>query len=178
MSEMEIRPAPESTRPVDTYLDPIESLLKQIIRLANLELTFVIRSSRATVEDFESPEFVVDFSGPDADLLLEANAALLDALEYLVRKAVRLEQDLYGRITFDCRDWRRVRMQELKLTAQVAAERVMQTGDPYPLGPMNPRDRRIVHLALKGQPLVRTESQGFGPERKVVILPAAPPTRR
>ncbi len=93
-------------------------------------------------------------------------------------KAVRLPEDHFGKVSFDCQDWRRLRTEELKLTAQVAAERVIETGDPFTLSPMNPRERRIIHLALRDQSQVRTVSEGFGPERKVVIRPAAPPPRR
>ena len=56
--------------------------------------------------------------------------------------------------------------------AQVAAERVIDTGDPFALSPMNSRERRIIHLALRDRPQVRTQSEGVGPERKVVIYPA------
>ena len=82
-----------------------------------------------------------------------------------------------GKIALDCNDWRRLRTEELKLTAQVAAERVVESGDPFALSPMNPRERRIIHLALRDRPNLRTVSEGVGPERKVVILPARPPTR-
>ncbi len=176
---MEPQPAkaPSPSAQLESYLAPIESLLRQIIQNGGFELTFVIRKSPAAEEEIEAPEFVLDFSGPDADLLLEKNATLLNALEYLVLRSVRLEEDLFGKITFDCKDWRRLRARELQLTAQVAAERVIETGAPYPLSPMIARERRIVHLALKNQPLVRTASEGFGPERKVVILPASPPRR-
>ncbi len=136
------------------------------------ELTFSIHKAAAQADDPEAPEYVVDLSGPDADLLLEKNATLLHALEYVVLKAIRLDEDHFRRIAFDCHDWRRTRMEELRLMAQVAAERVIDTGDPFTLSPMNPRERRIVHLALKDQPQVRTQSEGMGPERKVVIYPS------
>jgi spoIIIJ-associated protein len=55
--------------------------------------------------------------------------------------------------------------------AQVAAERVIDTGQPFILNPMNARERRIIHLALKDRPQVQTQSEGMGPERKVVIFP-------
>jgi spoIIIJ-associated protein len=60
------------------------------------------------------------------------------------------------------------------LTAQVAAERVIDTGDPFTLSPMSPRERRVIHLALKGHSQVLTKSEGMGAERKVVIVPANP----
>jgi len=162
---------------MESYLGPIESLLQQVVEFGGFQLTFTIRENQATEVDVETPQFVVDFSGPDADLMVEKNAALLNALEYVVLKAARLDEELFGKITFDCREWRRLRARELQLTAQVAAERVVETGDPFALSPMSPRERRIVHLALKNQPQVRTVSEGFGPERKVVILPASPPKR-
>ncbi len=159
------------------YLAPIESLVKQIVQFGDFQLAFTIRKTQNVEKDVEAPEYVVDFSGPDADLLLEKNAALLNAIEYVVLKAVRLEESLFGKITFDCNGWRRLRAEELKLTARVAAERVAESGTPLTLSPMSPRERRIIHLALKDQPQVRTVSEGFGPERKVVILPATPPPR-
>lgn len=174
---MEGQPAQTPTRAVECYLALIEPLLTQILRAGRFELTFVIRKAQPAEEDLEVPEFVVDFSGPDVDLLLGKNGALLNALEYVVLKAVRLEEELFGQITFDCQDWRRLRAEELRLTAQVAAARVVETGDPFPLNPMSPRERRIIHLALRDQPRVRTVSEGVGPERKVVIHPASSPGR-
>ena len=164
-------------RPLESYLTAIESLLSELIRAGRFELKVAVRKV-AAAGDVEAHEYVVDFSGPDSDLLQEKHAALLDAFEHVVLKAVRLEEDHFGKISFDCQDWRRLRTEELKLTAQVAAERVIETGDPFTLNPMNPRERRIIHLALRDQSQVHTVSEGFGPERKVVIRPAAPPPRR
>ena len=157
---------------IEKYLSLMESLLREFIEHSPFDLTFSIQKPAAQAEDPEAPEYVVDFSGADADLLLEKNATLLHAIEYVVLKAIRLEEDHFRRIAFDCQDWRRTRIEELQLMAQVAAERVIDTGDPFTLSPMNPRERRIVHLALRDQPRVRTESEGMGPERKVVIYPA------
>jgi len=169
---------PSAEHTIEVHLPSIESLLHEVIRHGRLELGFSIQRGAAQADDLEAPEYVVDFSGPDTDLLLEKNAALLSAIEYVVLKAVRLEEEHFGKITFDCQDWRRLRNEELRLTAQVAAERVMETGDPFILNPMNPRERRIIHLALKDRPQVLTKSEGTGAERKVVILPANPPSRR
>jgi spoIIIJ-associated protein len=174
---MEAQPAQESrsSQLVESYLPRLESLLKDWIRHGGFELGVVIRKNQPTDDDPEAPEFVVDFSGPDSDLLVERGASLLNALEYVVFKAVRLDEELFGRITLDCQDWRQLRARELQLTAQVAAERVVESGDPFALSPMSPRERRIVHLALKNNLQVRTVSEGFGPERRVVILPTSPP---
>ncbi len=157
---------------IEKYLSSMESLLREFIEHSPFDLTFSIQKAAVRTEDAESPEYVVDFSGADADLLLEKNATLLHAIEYVVLKAIRLDEDHFRRFAFDCQDWRRMRTEELHLMAQVAAERVIDTGDPFTLNPMNARERRIIHLALKDQPQVRTQSEGLGPERKVVIFPA------
>ena len=135
-----------------------------------------MRKHDAAGDEPHTPGVVVDFEGPDCDLLLEKNAALLDAIEYVVLKAVRVDDDLYGRISFDCKDWRQVRAEELKLTAQMAARQAVETGSPFHLTPMSSRERRIVHLALKDETSVKTMSEGAGPARKVVIYPAASPS--
>jgi spoIIIJ-associated protein len=160
---------------LEKYLVPIESLLSQIIQQGGFALSFAIRPLRQESSDLDSPEYVVDFAGADADLLLERNGALLDALEHVVLKAARLREEHLGKISFDCEDWRRLRTEELRLTAQVAAARVVESGDPFTLSPMSPRERRIIHLALRDLPNLRTVSEGVGAERRVVILPAGPP---
>ncbi len=163
---------PPAEHAIEKYLSLMESLLNEVIKHSPFDLSFSIHHAAAETEDSEAPHYVVDLSGPDADLLLEKNATLLHAIEYVVLKAIRLDEDHFRRIAFDCQDWRRTRMEELRLMAQVAAERVIDTGEPFTLNPMNPRERRIVHLALRDQPQVRTQSEGMGPERKVVIFPA------
>jgi spoIIIJ-associated protein len=172
------RPAKSSEQPLEDRLAKIESLARQMVESGGFDLTVTLsrnQPSEAAGTDFESPEFILEFSGPDANLLLERNGELLNAIEYVVLKAVRLDEDHFGKITFDCEDWRRLRLEELRLMAQVAAERVIETGDAFPLGPMSPRERRIIHLALRDQPRVRTLSEGTGAERKVVIMPASGP---
>ena len=157
---------------LEKYLPLMESFLHNFIQASPFKLTFTIRKAEADADDPEAPEYVVDFAGADADLLLEKNATLLHAMEYVALKAVRLDDDQLRRIAFDCDDWRRLRMGELQLMAQVAADRVVDMGTSFALSPMNARERRIVHLALRDRPEVRTESEGMGPERKVVIRPA------
>jgi spoIIIJ-associated protein len=164
---------PPSQRSIEISLSAIENLLSQIIRHGGFSLSFTLKKFEVPADAADGPAYVMDFSGADQDLLLEKNGALLDALESVVFKAVRLDENLFGRISFDCRGWRQMRVEELKLMAQVAAERVIESGDPFPLNPMGARERRIIHLALKDQTKVRTQSEGFGPGRRVVIVSAA-----
>ena len=86
--------------------------------------------------------------------------------------ALRLEPVHHEKVRLDCGGFRAMRLEELKMTARVAAERVQTSKQPFRLNPMTPRERRVVHLALKDIPGVRTESIGAGDERQVVIHPA------
>jgi spoIIIJ-associated protein len=155
----------------EKYMHALEAWLHEVIARSPFELDFSVQKAAANPDDPEAPDYIVDFSGPDADLLLEKNAALLHALEYVALRSIRLEEDHFRRIAFDSLDWRRTRLEELRLMAQVAADRAVDTGAPFALSPMNPRERRIVHLALRDRTDVRTESDGRGPDRKVVIYP-------
>ena len=163
---------PSSEQFGDNHLAKIESLVGEIIRYGGFALKATVRRSGPSVEHPSSAGVVVELEGQDSDLLLEKNATLLDALEYVVLKAVHVGDDLYGKISFDCKGWRRVRAEELKLTAQMAARQVIDSGSPFPLTPMSARERRIIHLALKDEASVKTLSEGFGAARKVVIYPA------
>jgi predicted RNA-binding protein Jag len=123
-------------------------------------------------DEFERPEIVVVFDGSDKELLLERGAELLLALEYLAVRSLRLDPPFFDRIRFDSGDFRSLRIAELMLSAKVAAQRVRETKQPFRLNPMSPRERRIVHLALKDLVGIHTSSEGIGEERQVVIMPA------
>src|ERR1051326_5528862 len=123
-------------------------------------------------DDFETPDVVVKFSGGDVDLLLSNKAELLLALEHVTMEMLRMPSEDHSRISFDANDYRLLRIEELRLSAVTAAEKVKRTGVPFRFNPMNSRERRVIHLALRTETAVRSESLGSGPQRQVVVYPA------
>ena len=115
---------------------------------------------------------MVKFSGPDVDLLLANRAELLLALEHVTMEMLRMPSDDHSRVSFDANDYRLLRIEELRMSAITAAEKVKRTGVPFRFNPMNSRERRVIHLALRGETAVRSESLGSGPTRQVVVYPA------
>jgi spoIIIJ-associated protein len=151
----------------------IRRCLDTILRTGRFHLNYRIdMEPQLGAEELETAEIVVNFDGPDKGLLLERNGDLLKALEHIAVRWLRLEPQLHNRVRFDCGNFRASRIAELKLSAEVAAERVRQTREAFRFQPMAARDRRIVHLALQNQPGVRTASEGDGDLRQVVIFPA------
>jgi spoIIIJ-associated protein len=117
-------------------------------------------------------DIVVTFQGADEPLLLERNAELLLALEHIAHRWLHLDPRLHDRVRLDCGDYRAMRLEELKLSARVAAQRVRETGQPHRFNPMSSRERRIIHLELNGAQGVRTVSEGMGDRRQLVIYPS------
>lgn len=169
------KPITSGAEPLDAYVARIENVLKEILRAGKFTLKVSVKkvADAARDHDPDAPEWQVDFSGPDAGLVLESHAALLDAFASIACKAARLDESLHRRITFDCENYRQARATELRLMAEMAAERVAASGEPFVMNPMNSAERRLVHLALKDNSRVISGSEGTGPERRVVIRPAA-----
>ena len=84
---------------------------------------------------------------------------------------LRVPPDEHDKISFDCQNFRAARLQELKLAAGVAAKRVRESGLPYAFAPMTSRERRVLHLALRDEADLRTESGGEASYRHVVVYP-------
>jgi len=148
--------------------------LDSVLRAGRFELRYEIqlREPAAAGQERGTPEIVVQLDGPDRDLLLERGAELLQALEHIAVRWLRLDRELHDRVRFDCGTYHADRLAELELSAQVAADRVRESRAPFRFNPMAARDRRIIHLALQGQAGVRTASEGVGEQRRVVVLPA------
>lgn len=135
-----------------------------VIHNARLDLDAEVR-----VDD---GEYRVVLTGEDLSLLLAKNAELLNSIEYVTQRAFNRQIPSHMRITFDAGDYRSSREAELRLMAHKAAEKVKVSMTPFVFDPMSPGERRVIHLALVDDNAVRTESQGDGYNRKVVILPA------
>src|SRR5262249_56927914 len=86
---------------------------------------------------------------------------------------LRMPSEDHSRISFDANDYRLLRIEELRLSAMTAAEKVKRTGQPFRFNPMNSRERRVIHLALRGEEAVRSESLGSGPQLQVGVYPAS-----
>lgn len=150
----------------------IEAFLTRIITAAGFDLTFKIGPGDQSRPEFENPDLVVQFQGGDIELLLANKAELLLALELVTMELLRMHSDDHSRISFDANDYRALRFEELRSSALDAAERVKQSGTYFRFNPMNSRERRLIHIALRNEPLVRSESCGTGPQRGAVIYPA------
>src|SRR5438876_3933243 len=149
------------------------TFLGGVVRYAGLKLKYRITVDPPLSEDrdWERPEILVEFAGPDSSLLLERGAELLRSLELLAMEMLRLPGNEHEKISFDCMNHRKARLEELRLAARVAADKVRQTGVPHEFAPMSSRERRIVHLALRDEHELRTESAGEGLRRSVVLYP-------
>ncbi len=152
----------------------INEFLQTVVTHGGLHLKYRITVDPPLPEnrDWERPEILVDLAGPDSTLLLDRGGELLRALELLALEMLRLSSGEHEKISFDCQNHRSIRLEELRTAASVAAEKVRHTGTPYEFAPMSSRERRIVHLALRDQTDLRTESDGEGMRRCVVVYPA------
>src|ERR1700757_1862423 len=148
--------------------------LQNVITLGGFKLKYRITVDPPIAEqrEWERPEILVEFAGPDSGLLLERGGELLRAFELLGTEILHLQGNEHEKIWFDCKNFRSMRIEELQLAARAAAEKVRRTGEPYRFGPMSSRERRIVHLALRDDQDLRTESDGEGGRRSVVVNPA------
>ncbi|HTJ87330.1 MAG TPA: R3H domain-containing nucleic acid-binding protein [Terriglobales bacterium] len=156
----------QSANQLNTFLGPM-------VKHAGLKLKYriTVDPPMADDRDWERPEILVEFAGPDAALLLERGAELLRSLELLAMEMLHLAGNEHEKINFDCMGHRKARLEELRLSARVAADKVRQSGTPYEFAAMSSRERRILHLALRDEHDLRTESDGEGLRRFVVLYP-------
>lgn len=150
--------------------EELRQFLNGIIRAGKFELQVKVRTAPGPSEEGE-PEVFAELEGRDKEILMARGGEVLNALEHLAFRALNLEPAYHEKIHVDCGGYRALRFEELRMTARVAAERVLASRQPFKLNPMSSRERRIVHLALKDMPGVRTESAGAGEERHIVIHP-------
>lgn len=151
----------------------ISELLNGIVKYGDFRLKYRITVDPPVPDDrdWEHPVILVEFSGADSPMLLARGAELLRSIECVVMESLHLTSEEHDRVAFDCMGFRAARLEELKLSATVAAEKVRTSKMPYSFAPMSSRERRVVHLALKDSEDLRTESEGEGAQRHLVVYP-------
>ena len=161
---------------VESLEPKLEQFLSPVLAQAGFDVSYELRSVANPHPEVENPEVTVVFAGPDVELLLTNRAELLLALEHLSMEAIRLPLEDHSLISFDANDYRLLRVEELRMSALTAAEKVKRSRVPFHFNPMTSRERRVIHLALRDEKDLRSESLGVGPARAVVIVPADMPT--
>jgi spoIIIJ-associated protein len=151
----------------------IDQFLRPVLKNGGFDLQFEIAAGASADPEIENPEVIVRFSGRDVDILLANRAEFLLALEHVTMEALAIPSEDHSRLSFDANDYRMLRIEELRMSALAAAEKVHRTGQYFEFNPMNSRERRVIHIALRNDAGVRSESLGWGPQRHVIVYPAS-----
>lgn len=158
-------PLAERYPPAEGEVSEVASAwLERLLALAALDVSAAVLQGEDRLE--------IELSGPDEQLLMEDEGQVLLSLQHLLP---RVMQPTLGEIVpcrVDCGNFQEIREEQLRTLAQRVAEEVRERRRPRTLKPMNPADRRIVHLALADDPAVTTESQGDGYFKRVTVRTA------
>lgn len=114
---------------------------------------------------------LIDIEGNDLSFLIGRKAETINALQYITSLIVDRECGRWVPLQIDVQHYRQRREDELRKLARRIAEQVVGTGRRQFLEPLPPNERRIIHLELRDNPNVETESIGEGPHRKVTVRP-------
>ncbi len=108
---------------------------------------------------------------PDSRFMIGREGETLRSLNHLVRKMVEksLGQEETSNIFVDINGYQKKRFDSLKTIAHMMAERAKYFKSNIEVDPMPASERRIIHMFLEGIPDIKTESEGYGPSRRVVI---------
>lgn len=121
----------------------------------------------------ETPEKIVfNIEGDGSGLLIGKRGQNLDAIQYILNKAINRSDSERKMIIVDSETYRKRREESLLVLAERIREKVKKTKKPVSLSNMNAHDRRIIHLALQKDEALTTKSRGEGEYRKIVILPS------
>jgi len=151
---------------------------EEIGRDALQRILDLITTDASISSNEKSNRIFFDVKGGNSAILIGKRGQTLEAIQYIVEKIVnKSRKDRVG-IQVDVEGYLEKRRISLEKAAMRLAEKVKRTGKPATIGQMNSHDRRIVHIALKNDGMVRTQSMGEGVLRKLVIFPKKNSSRK
>jgi spoIIIJ-associated protein len=144
--------------------------VRELLERMRVDAEVSVRLGEPDDMNGQAPIFV-DVNGNDLSYLIGRRAETLTALQYITRLIVGKELGTAAYIIVDVEGYRERREQTLQQMAEKMARQAIRTGETQILEPMNPADRRIVHIHLREFEGVSTSSVGEEPRRKVSIIP-------
>jgi spoIIIJ-associated protein len=144
--------------------DAATKSVELLLRIAGLDLKAQVFQGEERLE--------VDLSGEDVDWCFADDGELIQAVEHLLPRMIRSLSGEAVPVRVDCDNFHEIREERLRSLAQRVAEEVRRQGKPRILEPMNPSDRRIIHVTLADDPGVATESEGDGYFKRIMVRPA------
>ena len=131
---------------------------------------FITENSKIEVET-AGQRIVFKVEGGNSGILIGKRGQTLEAIQYLVEKIVNKQNEQRVRVLVDVEGYLETRKSNLQKLATKMAEKAQKSKKPVTIGQMNAYDRRTVHIHLKNNSSVRTQSVGEGYYRKLVIFP-------
>ena len=148
-----------------------ESIKEKARRILEGLLVRMQVDSPVSVDETEEA-IILNIQGNGSGFLIGKQGQNLDAIQYIVSKAVHHSVDGHKMIIVDTEGYRERRKESLVTLASRIGEKVKKTKKPLTVGYMNAHDRRVVHLAIRGDSTLTTKSRGEGEYQKILILPA------
>lgn len=162
-----------STPAIDeTTLDSQTQKALAFVRMLVAKMQMNVEVNLAPDDGEGSPDEIrIEVEGADAGRIIGKKGNVLDAIQYLTARVVVRPGQPRRHIIVDAEGYRARHEDQLAQMARRLAQRVATEGKVITFDPMSPRERRIVHMALRDITAVRTESMGEEPQRRVQIIP-------
>ena len=156
--------APEAAPAIEgDVLAAAKESLKTILELIPMEASVTARQ--------EDDRIILSIEGDQSGILIGRKGRTLDALQFIVSKIVNKSLDQKVRLVIDSENYRERRREALVEMALKIGEKAKRIKKPITTSPLNPHDRRIIHLALRDDEELDTKSRGDGALKKVLIIP-------
>jgi spoIIIJ-associated protein len=133
------------------------------------ELTEAMKFDLKVSAEWAEEGCCIDLNGEDAHFALAENGELLDAFEVLLFQMFGRDLGREHRFVVDADGFRKTRKAELHAMARFAADQVRKNGRPFTFGVLNSTERRIIHVTLKQEEDLITESVGDGRDRRLQV---------
>ena len=120
-----------------------------------------------------SNRIYIEMDSEQSGLIIGKQGKTLEAMQFLLNLVVSNKIQSEKKIILDIESYREKREKALRKLSKDIAHKVIRTGKPWTLEPMNPFERRLIHLTLQNDSRVSTKSEGEGIYRKVKVSPTA-----
>lgn len=161
----------EETEATGDQVGIAQEVLIELLALMEIKGVEIEAYRAESVGDEEEPPWILNILGSDVDALVGYRGKTMDALQRITRLIVGHEIEGRTNLVLDVGGFKARREKSLRRLAHRMAQQAARTNRIVALEPMPPNERRIIHLALRDDPNVTTESVGEDDRRKVTIIP-------